>query len=148
MAVEAFEFTQYTDKPVRRKAWTIRVHNATLDLEENLKPGAVLKDVDGTIYEEDNGVTTVHGDQAKADRKSPILSLSKNVYAKSASREARLTCDALKWDPDRRILMATGNVRYHGMSMEMGPFPELWASPDLQLFGTPDTFTKGGALKP
>lgn len=141
------EFTQYGDKPVRHKLWTLQWKEAKFDVKEGIRPSGVLENVDATVYDEDSGVTSIHADRGVADRNSPIVSLERNVIAKSAARDARLTCDALKWDPDRRLLIATGNVRYHWASMDAGPFPELWASPDMERFGTPDTFKQEGVVK-
>ena len=145
MEAGSAEVTKYIDGPVRHKAWKLQWNSASVDLKEGMRPEGVLSNVNATIYDEENGVTTVHADKGLTERVSTILRLQDHVMAKSLTRDARLTSDALKWDPDRRILMATGNVRYHWAGLDAGPFPEVWASPDMEHFGTPDTFVKEGA---
>ena len=148
MEAGAAEVTKYVDQPSRHRVWKLVWNSAKVDLKEGLRPEGILLDVNATVYDQDQGVTTIHADKGVAIRDSAVLSLRDHVIAKSAARDARLTCEALKWDPDRRILIATGNVRYHAGGLEAGPFPEVWASPDMERFGTPDTFAKEKAQKP
>lgn len=141
------EITKFIDEPERHKAWKLQWVVAKINLKEGFRPEGELDNVDATIYDREQGVTTVHADKGVTERASPLLSLQDNVTAISRSRDARLTCNALKWDPQRRIIIATGNVRYHWQSLDAGPFPEVWASPDMERFGTPDTFKIEGTTK-
>ncbi len=112
-----------------------------------------LKGVTGEIYDKGELSSRFSGDDGEADQSKQTFVLRGHVMVTSKvkpkgkreipaeMKEMKLTAAVIRWDPLAKKFKATGSVMISGPSYEMGPYPEIWATPDLNKMGTPDRFS-------
>lgn len=96
--------------------------------------------VSGEIYDRDQVASRFSANTADANKAQDTLQLSGNVDLSSEKPASHLHCRSLAWDPAQRVVKATGNVTLETPSYDLGPVPELWATPNLSQAGTPSEF--------
>jgi hypothetical protein len=124
-------------RPDGQLAWSVASKNLISKVSEIGPNFLNVADVHGSIYKLGQRSAVFHADRGSGTQNS-VLELNGNVVVTSVEESRILTCDDLKWDPQRRVAIATGNVRYQAIGTTAGPFPEIWAAPDLGTLGTPD----------
>lgn len=81
--------------------------------------------------------------RAEASQRDQWLRLSGDVMLEAADPPSRLRCDEVLWDAGKDAVKARGAVVFDAGAYKVGPFPELWATPELSFFSTPDLFETG-----
>ncbi len=128
-----------------RRLWKIEWKTASVTATSETKDGMIQMDPDSGMLNEVTGevddelgiASTFRGDRAEADKVQQVLSLSGKVVVISKRKGGQLICDRLEWLPKRKRYHAIGNVVATSPMGTLGPFPELWATPDLKKVSTP-----------
>lgn len=97
-------------------------------------------DVSGDIYQGAKTASTFIAKEGQGDQKKQILTLSNQVRVTSKDPPAVLTCDRMIYDGKRKLIKAIGNVRVMGTWSNEDAIKEVWATPNLKKFATPDSF--------
>lgn len=126
--------------PQRRRMWTVRATSARLDLDEARKGSGDLFGVTGELFQQEKPVSRFSADRGTADQARQVLSLRGQVQIRSLQQSATLSATSLEWQAGRQRLEAKGDVRVVTPDYEIGPFPVLFATPDLRTVATPDRF--------
>lgn len=137
--------TRYTESEPRRKVWSVRWKSADLTISEGGRFSGEMRGVEGNLYRGQALASRFRAELGLADRDSSVLKLSRGVIVETTMPKVRLTCDAMRWDPEREVIEATGNVRLETEDGVLGPFQKLWLSPELRVAGTPDLFEENHA---
>lgn len=137
----------YSDKGHRIKLWNIRWQTADLAFDDSGEFSGTMEGVHGVLFKDGRESSTFEARTGTADKSSRVLLLegsvvveSKDPSVKSKDPSGRMECESMRWDPDREIIEATGNVRLETKEGILGPFDSLWFSPELKVAGTPDMF--------
>lgn len=143
------EVVQRGDDVDRNMLWSVKSDHSEMTLSGDGKLSGNMTTVTGAHYKKGILASTFKADQSFVDQETRELSLKGNVIviSKKSILEklhaenvewVELHADAVEWDDAKRMLRAIGRVRIISDSYEMGPFPTLWASPDLKEVGTPE----------
>lgn len=141
--VGAGENTQRSSDPNRDRQWTVRWETAQLDNDASRRVGK-MQQVNGVFYEKDQPMGTFQGDSGFGDQTKQVLLLKGKVriVSNDPKLKATLYADEVRYDAHEKIVKATGNVRVESQMGTLSPMKELWATPDLKTFGTPDMFKR------
>ena len=130
--------TSFSKEKQGEKMWHVEWQSAVLRIEEKR---AALTTVDGELYKENKQVSTFRSDKGDADNESGVLNLNGRVTVFSIPNRATLRCDKLHYtSKGKPLIQATGNVEVDGAFGTVRGLQEVWATPDLKTFGTPDLF--------
>lgn len=125
------------------KLWEVQWGQASLEYEGEGSFGGTMSDVKGSIFENDTPASTFTAKHAAADKAESWLRLRGGVRMESTVDSAELRCTEVFWDAQANIVKAKGDVRLSSGDFTVGPFQELWTTPKLDYFSTPDLFEKG-----
>jgi hypothetical protein len=135
---EATALDKNTRKPHYRVQWkTGRVEVGDLGIG-----GGTMEEVSGDFYDKGEVASTFKGDTAKADRAKAVLEVSGNIQVASKLHGASMTCDRVVWSEQDKTIKAFGHVKIFGNFGSMGTADEIWTTPDLNVFATPDMFKR------
>jgi LPS export ABC transporter protein LptC len=101
-----------------------------------------LSGVTGEIFKSEVVACTFQADRSTADKNKDILVLEGNTKVVSKDMKMTLTCDRIRYDAKTEFVQALGKVKIHGPSGTVTGLEEVWATPDMKEFGTPDMFKK------
>jgi len=132
---------QYSEGPKREKQWSVKWEEAQIDVTEQAKLGRMQK-VSGELFADGKPKGTYSADSGFADKGKNLLVLKGKVRISSndPKLKATLLCDEVRYDADEKLVRARGNVRVESEQGNLSTLSELWATPDLTSFGTPDMF--------
>lgn len=102
-----------------------------------------MKDVTGDIYQAGQSPKKFRADQAVADRKSNVLTLSGKVSIYAPDQKANMKCDKVVWYGEREVLDGEGNVSLVTDRYSLTGLNAVEARPDFSVVATPDMFTEG-----
>lgn len=105
-----------------------------------MNPTGKMKGVWGEIYKAKHVACTFKSDQGDASQATQILTLNDHVVVVAKDPIATLTCDRLVYYGAQKFFKAIGHVQIVGTTSSVGTIDELWATPDLKKFATPDMF--------
>lgn len=128
-------------------SWVAHAKESELKLYSDSNIAGSLKTVDGAFYNDGEKAGTFVADTAIADRSDQKLVLDKGIKVLSTDRKMTLEAHRVEWMADRKLLQCIGNVIVSGETGTYGPSNLLWASPSLQMVGTPDRFSKDIEMK-
>ena len=123
--------------------WHVESDKSQIVYGGEKKLSGSLEKVNGDLYENGKLVSTFRADSATADQEENRLELEGKVEVTEMRESATLIAQKVTWDGKQQQIRASGDVRVVAKSYQMGPFKELWASPDLMHVGTPDVFKSG-----
>ncbi|HRJ25881.1 MAG TPA: hypothetical protein PLO61_00045 [Fimbriimonadaceae bacterium] len=135
---DQIEIVQRDDQ--RQIAWKVRSKNSDVTLRGDGLVSGRLEQVQGEVFSQNKVASRFRARVAEADQAQQRLELRGEVEFKSLEPPLTLRADQVVWHAQTRRLRAQGNVRLSSDVYEMGPFRELWASPDLREVGTPETW--------
>lgn len=121
--------------------WTLKSEKSQITYGGEGKLSGTLENVSGELYQGGKLASKFKCNFASADQEQNRLEMHDSVRIVDIAEDATLMADHVVWEGDAGHIRASGNVRVMAKSYEMGPFEELWASPDLMQVGTPDVFT-------
>lgn len=123
--------------PEGKIAYELTSPGSSLRLEGDEQAFGQIKDVKATLYQNDEPGSTAAADLAIIDKTNRKLVLSGKVRLNAKMDGAEMEADKMVYrEADGRI-EATGNVWFMRGNLKTGPFPALWALPDLRYFATP-----------
>lgn len=131
----------------QEKSWTISAANATVDLYSNENLSTELRNVSGTLFEKNSAKATYKASKAKANQKTRQLNLWDGVQLTGLSNGSQLKADSAKWWPTAELIEAKGNILVKSDQYEAGPFTQLFATRELDWFGTPDALKNDPKMK-
>lgn len=134
--------TQFTDEPRHQRAWDAQWQTAEINYTRGEKPGGDMQEVTGTIYKDDQKVSTFSADRGHAEKGTGVLSLEGHVVVKSLDYGIALKSQTLVWDARTQLVSAKGGVSFEDKGYTLAGIPELWCSPDLKAVSTPDLYKK------
>jgi hypothetical protein len=131
------------DPFVRTTAGSARVRYVETADDEFLQ--AQLQQVEGEIYEDGDLASRFRGEEGELDQGRQRLELREDVRVVSVEseeieQELTLSADRIVYQEENGYISAEGNVTVESDQFVFGPVPELLATPDLRLFGTPEEF--------
>ncbi|MFN3684099.1 MAG: hypothetical protein ACK41F_09210 [Fimbriimonadaceae bacterium] len=132
-----------TDPGTGRKLWTVQWSKASLDYGADGSFGGTMVGVRGALFGRSGERSLFEADRAEARQKEDWLKLSGRVRLQAQDPPSSLRCDEVLWDAAAGTVKARGGVVLETAAYSVGPFPELWATPDLTYFSTPDLFEAG-----
>jgi hypothetical protein len=145
----------YSTGPKREHLYSLNWKSGKATTKDQKNFYFVLSGVTGTIFEDGKAASTFRADTAVADQTVGNLTLSGSVTMKSLQSagsdadEKTLNCEQMHYQDSDRIVRFSGEVTLSGKGFTLGPFPELWATPDLTTkVATPSLFPKLEMLAP
>ena len=125
----------------RAPAWRVEAEKSTLSLTESGAMRGALEGVSGDLFgKDDQAASRIFADRADADQRAQNLSLRQNVRVEDTTSDGKVTAETLRWLPTLKMLEARGRVLLSGRGYRFGPLTVLWASPDLNDFGSPESY--------
>jgi hypothetical protein len=124
----------------REKLWTIRWKKAQLDFAAKDDYGGMLETVEGTFFRAGKEASRFRAQFGEADKRAETLLLRGDVVVVGRDPAVTLRAQRLEWDALRGIVKARQDVTIQGEFGSMGPFKELWATPELDHIATPAKF--------
>jgi hypothetical protein len=100
-----------------------------------------MKDTSGSFMQNGKEASTFSAGTGISNKATGDMDANGQVVVVSLTRDATLHCDHVHYaSKGKEIVKATGHVRVEGKWGEVSGLNELWATPDLKVFGTPDLF--------
>lgn len=96
----------------------------------------------GQIFQNGKPTSNYRSDTGDARRADKRLNMRDHVWLQSIDKTQTLTADQGEYRGDVKLVRAMGNVVAKGPFGTLSGSPELWATPDLRLIGTPDMVAK------
>jgi len=109
--------------------------------EGTVKTGRLVEPK-GHLYSNGKESSTYRADTGDADRDAKRLNMDGKVVVQSVDKTQTLRAPHGEYRGDVGIVRATGGVTATGPFGTLSGTPELWATPDLKLIGTPDMVAK------
>lgn len=143
----------------REIVWFVEWQSADLNFVTEKDYSGRMNGVSGAIYDEGRRAGTFTAEEAQAYKESDRLTLSGNVTLiaetplsghvtpKAGTPKSVLTCEQLEWDVAEDVVKARMNVNMDTSDYKIGPFTEVWCTPGLDLWGTPELFRVNSAAR-
>ncbi|MCX7800675.1 MAG: hypothetical protein N2109_10070 [Fimbriimonadales bacterium] len=126
-----------------RSLWSVQWDRATLDYGSDGSFGGSMEGVSGVLYGRRGASSRFRAQRAEASQKQHWLKLTGGVTLEATDPPSKLQCDEVLWDASADTIKAKGGVVLDAGDYRVGPFAQLWATPDLSYFSTPDLFERG-----
>jgi hypothetical protein len=135
--------TGYTVQGPRQALWKVQWDSARIIMEPDGNTLSQMKGAKGSFLKDGAEASTFDAANGIADKSKGDIDVSGDVVVVSKTRDATLRCDKVHYSSKgEQIVRATGNVSVEGKWGTVGGLKEVWATPDLKVFGTPDLFQK------
>jgi hypothetical protein len=117
--------------------------NAVVHIKDNGGQTADLQGVHGSLFQKLQEASQFRASNGTSDQTGGLLTMSGHVILTSLVNKASLRCDRVQYSSKgQRIVKATGNVQVQGEWGTVSGLQEVWSTPDLKTFGTPDLFQR------
>ena len=141
MNTQAGTATGISKEGKRLPMWTVNWKSATIVLKADGNTVTDMKQSSGTFMQDGKAASTFHSETGAADKASGDIDINGQVVVVSLTHKATMHCDHVHYHTKgNQIVQATGNVRVDGEFGNVTGLQEVWATPDLKVFGTPDLF--------
>ena len=130
--------TVYGSARAKDPSFTVRWDEGGFDAASGTVDTGDLKNPKGEIFQNGKAVSTYRADAGEAQRALERLDVTGGVQLRSADGKTTIKAPAAQYRGDVKLLRATGGVTASGPFGTLSGVPELWATPDLRLIGTPD----------
>lgn len=123
-----------------RVSWTMQADDSRLVIPESGAMTSMAESVTGQVYEggKVSSRYTARAGTADQGQKTAVLTGSVEVTHESTGRVLRAA--RVVYSEARRRFEASGSVTVSSGEVRIGPFAQLYATPDLKRVGTPDRF--------
>ncbi|MCU0315651.1 MAG: LPS export ABC transporter periplasmic protein LptC [Fimbriimonadaceae bacterium] len=131
-------------------AWIVKAESSRTTLTQDQTSIGTLRKVTADLFEDGKIASRLFADEAVANQSTKELFAKGNVrivadqLPNSSTTQSPeptvLTANEMEWGQDKSFVRAKGAVTVKSNVFILGPFPELWATPDLTKFGTPNQF--------
>ncbi len=125
------------------KGWIVYWQTAVVHIKDNGDQSADLHVVHGSLFQKQQEASQFQSQTGSSDQNLGVLKMSGRVVLRSLPNNAILRCDHVEYSSKGdRIVKASGNVQVQGEWGTVSGLQEVWSTPDLKTFGTPDVFQK------
>lgn len=133
----------YSVEGERMPLWKVGWQEAKIILLEGGNTVTQMKGASGTFLKDGKDASNFQSATGTADKGKGDIDVDGQVVVVSLTDKATLRCDHIHYaSKGQQIVQATGNVRVDGEWGTVSGLQEVWATPDLKVFGTPDLFQK------
>ena len=140
---QAGNATGFSDKAQNEKAWIVYWQTTVVHIKDTGGQMADLKGVHGSLYQKMQEASQFQAESGSSDQINGLLTMSGHVVLRSLLNNAVLRCDHVEYSSKgQRIVKASGHVQVQGEWGTVSGLQEVWSTPDLKTFGTPDLFRK------
>ncbi len=122
--------------------WILNAKTTSIHVAKGTEIDAEAEGVTGELYQEGKLASKYQSVKGRANDAKKTLVLDGKVKITSEEQKVVLVADRVEWMEDRQMISAKGSVWVRSDVYEMGPLPEIWATPDLKRVGSPDRFKK------
>ncbi|MBS1723964.1 MAG: hypothetical protein JSS66_13545 [Armatimonadetes bacterium] len=124
----------------KRSAFVVNAKQSNVTVGAAGPTSGGLDDVDGRIEKDGKVLSRFQAPSALIDKDKGTLLLKSAVKVTDLERGLTLKAESVFYDQGKGRIEARGSVTVTSEAMQMGPLPELWASPDLTKIATPGKF--------
>ena len=142
LAIGGGDVTVYGSAQATEPSFTVRWVSGGFDAEKGTVSTGHLERPQGEIFTNGKPASTYRADTGDAVREAKRLDMRGDVVLRSSDGRQTLKSPAAQYRGDVKLLRATGGVVATGPFGTLSGVPELWATPDLRLIGTPDMVSK------
>lgn len=123
-----------------RVSWTMQAEDSRLVIPDSGAMTSMAEAVTGAVYEAGKVSSRYTAEAGTADqgKKTAVLTGAVEVTHESTGRVLRAA--RVVYSEARRRFEASGSVTVSSGEVRIGPFAQLYATPDLKRVGTPDRF--------
>lgn len=121
------------------QAWSLNVEYSRVGISEDGTREVFVEGVQGKLFDEVGEASRFKSQSAKVNASSKRL-VAEDAEVDSNRQNIKLTANIVRWDEEKKIIIAEGDVWLTGEKWNLGPSPVLYATPDLTKVGTPDKF--------
>ena len=141
MNTQAGTATGISKEGKRLPLWTVNWKSAQIVLKANGNTVTNMNQSSGTFMQDGKAASTFQSQTGSADKSTGDIDVNGQVVVVSFTHNATMHCDHVHYQTKgNQIVQATGNVRVDGEFGNVTGLQEVWATPDLKVFGTPDLF--------
>lgn len=124
--------------PKAPPSFTVQWQKGAIDATDGGIDTGRLETVSGDLFSQGKKTSDYSAAWGEAHQDTKRLTLSGDVTLRSADGRGTLTAPKAEYRGDVKLVRAMGGVTASGPFGTLSGVPELWATPDLQLIGTPD----------
>jgi hypothetical protein len=140
---QAGEATGWTKTGTKQQLWQIAWESVELTFQPDGNSFSKMKNDHGSFYQKGEEASRFQSATAESDKAKGDIDVNGNVVVISLAHNVTLRCDHIHYaSKGEQIVKATGNVQVDGQFGTVSGLQEVWATPDLKTFGTPDLFEK------
>jgi hypothetical protein len=140
---QAGEATGWGKTEPKQALWKIAWQSAQVIFEPDGNSSTTMKNDSGSFFQKGVEASRFQSLTAKSDKESGDINVDGQVVVISIAHNTTMRCDHIYYaSKGEQIVKATGNVSVDGQWGTVGGLKEVWATPDLKTFGTPDLFQK------
>jgi hypothetical protein len=135
----AYGWTQ--DEP-KKHSWSVTWETVQFTFKPRGETISDMKGTHGSFFQDGVEASRFQSAAAHANQKKGDIDVDKNVVVISLTQKVTLRCDHIHYASKDTppLVKATGNVEVDGPWGAVTGLKEVWATPDLKTFGTPDLF--------
>ena len=131
----------YSNDEKHQPLWDVAWKSVRLIIQPDGNTITDMKETSGTFMQQGKEASTFTSATGTADKKKGDIDVDGQVMVVSLTQDSTLRCDHIHYaSKGKQIVQATGNVRVDGKWGTVSGLQEVWATPDLKVFGTPDLF--------
>ena len=131
-----------SEDPKAPPSFTLRWEGGKFDVDKGGVDVANLQGPNGEIFREGKPVATFRAEKGGAKRETRRLEIDGNVVLQTIDRKQTLKAPHGEYRSVEKLVRMTGGVTASGTFGTLSGVPELWATPDLKLVGTPAMFAQ------
>lgn len=118
----------------------VRAASSNIEVGEAVGRSA-LQQVDGEIYEAGKLKSRFRAERGTVDQAKRLINADGNVVVRDPNNGIALRADSIRYLDGSGRIEAKGRVTVSSEAWKIGPFVDLWSTPDLQRVATPDRFS-------
>lgn len=143
VGIGAGNTTIYSTSDVKSPpSFTLKWTKGSFDAEKGGIGSGRLTEPSGTIFSGAKPSSTYRADEGEAIKAQKRLNMRGDVTLRSLDGTQTLKAPEAEYRGDVKLVRAMGGVVATGPFGTLSGVPELWATPDLRLIGTPDMVSK------
>ena len=131
-----------SEDPKAPPSFTLRWEGGKFDVDKGGVDVANLQSPSGEIFREGKPVATYRAEKGGAKRETRRLEIDDDVVLRTIDGKQTLKAAHGEYRSAEKLVRMMGGVTANGTFGTLSGVPELWATPDLKLVGTPAMFAQ------
>lgn len=131
----------------RSEVWRANAETAQVSVDPNGAITAQMQGVTGDVYDKGEAAARFRSKQGFAEQKTQVLRLQGDVVLSDRAQLNRIMGDRLEWLPEIKMMQLKGNVAFRGKRFNTSKLDTIWAAPDLNDVGTPQSYKNDPKMK-